>query len=97
MVEDFKIMITGGDDFADYRSLSAEVDKIIDAQKPDREIVIISGAAPGEEMLGERYAAERGLEVAEFFASLRETDYGTWLRLEEMSHFADACLCFWYG
>lgn len=27
MVEDFKIMITGGDDFADYRSLSAEVDK----------------------------------------------------------------------
>ena len=54
-------IVAGCRDFTDYGYLSRKLDAIISG-----EAVIFSGCANGCDLMGERYAAERGLPVRRF-------------------------------
>jgi hypothetical protein len=94
-MEEYKLMITGGKDFMDYLLLRRVADDLIAQKEEGHGIIIVSGADEGAAMLGERYAAEKGYEVAEFLATPAESDYQHYLREERMAKFADGCLLFW--
>ena len=61
MSEVFKVIIAGGRDFENYSYLKESLDRILpDVKEP---IVIVSGGASGADILGERYARDKGYEV----------------------------------
>lgn len=55
-----------------------------------KEIIIVSDLREGAGMLGERYAAEMGYEVAEF-------PYYDVSSMGKMFNYTDKFLCFWNG
>lgn len=93
----FKVIIAGGRDFEDYNMLKTNCDRILENKRNEGfRIIIISGTAKGADTLGERYAKEKGYEVLRFPADW--STYGKkagYIRNEEMSKHADACICFW--
>lgn len=91
----FRVIIAGSRDFNDYELLKRVADYLL--QNKDQ-VVIVSGAARGADLLGERYAKERGLEIARYEANWDL--YGKragYLRNEEMARNADALIAFWDG
>jgi len=88
----FYLVIAGGRDFKDYDRLAKKADSLL--RKVKRNIVIVSGRAPGADTLGEKYARSRGYEVAEFPADWKRDDRGNYdrragiKRNEQMADFA---------
>ena len=67
--KEIKVIIAGSRNFNDYAVLSGFCDKLLENKVKDGyKITIISGHARGADLLGERYAKEKGydLEVYEF-------------------------------
>lgn len=60
------VIIAGGRDFDNYELLRDTMDELLAEKKEEYTIIIVSGRARGADLLGERYAQERGYEVAEF-------------------------------
>lgn len=92
----FKVIIAGTRTFDDYQLLCRYVDfklsRIGDA------IEIISGGARGADVLGERYARERGYSLRVFPAEWdRFGRRAGYLRNVQMAEYADALLAFWDG
>ncbi len=54
------LIVAGSRDFCDYDLLKRTLDEII---KDPEEFTIVSGTAKGADMLGEKYAAERGISL----------------------------------
>lgn len=91
----FKVIIAGGRDFNDYELLKAKVNNIL-AGKDNIEIV--SGKAPGADTLGERYAKEYNLPIAEFPADWsRYGNHAGPIRNKLMAEYADCLIAFWDG
>lgn len=91
-----KLIVAGGRNFDNYSLLSNKLDKIL--EKTYEDIEIVSGKAKGADSLGERYAKDRGLKVAEFPADWNR--YGKsagYRRNSEMADYATHCVCFWDG
>lgn len=61
-----KIIIAGGRDFNDYDLLRSKMDLILKNVKEEK--IIISGGAKGADILGERYAIERGYPIHQYLA-----------------------------
>ena len=59
----YKVIVARCRDFADYELLKEKCDFYLQNKKPEN-IVIVSGHASGADALCERYAQERGLQVA---------------------------------
>jgi len=59
----FRVIIAGGRDFKNYDYLKECCDKALSNQT---DIVIVCGMAKGSDLMGYRYAKERGYEIAEF-------------------------------
>lgn len=59
-----RMIIAGSRDFQNYKLLCARLDEITAGIQG--EIEVISGNAPGADLLGERYARERGLRLRRF-------------------------------
>ena len=57
------IIIAGGRDFNDYETLRKACDYYLQNEK---HIEIVSGTAPGADLLGERYATEKGFPIKPF-------------------------------
>lgn len=55
-----RVIIAGCRDFDDYEGLKRSCDKLL---KDETNIEIISGAAPGADTLGEKYAKEKGFDL----------------------------------
>jgi hypothetical protein len=92
-----RLIIAGGRDFNDYELLKEKVDYIL-SNKPKDNIEIVSGTARGADILGERYAKEKGYKIMEFPAKWGQ--YGKsagYKRNEEMANYASHCVCFWDG
>ena len=91
----FKVIIAGGRDFDDYETLCRTCDFML--QRKD-DVEIVCGMARGADLLGKRYAGERGFRVAEFPA-----DWDThgksagFIRNRQMAEYADALIAFWDG
>ena len=88
-------IIAGGRDFTDYAIAEAALDRIFSRRKPDS---IICGMQRGADMLGDRYAKERGIPVQEFPADWDR--YGKAagpIRNREMAAIATHLVAFWDG
>ena len=90
-----KIIIAGSRDFDDYALLKEKLDK---AKAHFGTFEVVSGKARGADSLGERYARENDLPIAEFPA-----DWDThgksagYKRNADMADYADGCIVFWDG
>lgn len=92
----FKVIIAGTRDFNDYNLLKMKLDKILSNITDD--IVIVSGKARGADTLGEKYAKEKGYQIAEFPADWEKFGRSAgYKRNVQMAEYADACVCFWDG
>ncbi len=67
----FKVIIAGGRDFDNYEKLVEFCNKVL-INKNDIEVVC--GMAGGADLLGKRYAIEKGLKVNEFPADWNNID-----------------------
>jgi hypothetical protein len=90
-----KVIIAGGRDFNDYDKLRDVCDI---AFNNHTDIEIVSGLAKGADLLGERYAIERGHQVKRFPADWDKYGKGAGYRRNvEMADYAGALLAFWDG
>jgi hypothetical protein len=90
-----KVIVAGGRDFTDYALLASTMDWVL-AKYPDMEVV--SGLARGADLLGKKWAEERGLVVHEFPALWEvEGRSAGYRRNERMATNADALVAFWDG
>ena len=93
---DVRIVVAGSRKFHDYALLKERLDHLTkDLATPP---LIISGTASGADRLGERYAAERGLECLRMPADWNT--YGKsagYRRNQDMARHATHVVCFWDG
>jgi hypothetical protein len=66
-----RVIVAGSRDFDDYGLVRKTLDEIL-VNMPPSNTCIVSGTARGADMLGERYARERGYKVAPFPAKWRD-------------------------
>lgn len=92
----FKVIIAGTRNFNDYRMLCEYVDFKLSNIKDDIEIV--SGRCRGADLLGEKYAIERGYKLKTFPAEWSRYGMSAGVRRnKEMARYADALIVFWDG
>lgn len=97
-MEDFKVIIAGTRDFADYELLREKCDAILSNRRQNSNIVIVSGTARGADRLGERYARERGYQILRFPADWdRDGNSAGPIRNAKMADNANALIAFWDG
>jgi hypothetical protein len=90
-----KVIIAGGRDFDNYDLLREKCDNILQNQD---EVIIISGGAKGADLLGERYAKERGYSTEVFPARWEEHGKKAGpIRNQEMAINSNALIAFWDG
>jgi len=88
-----KVIIAGGRDFNDYTLLKEKCDYYLSNSE---DIEIVSGTAHGADMLGERYAAERGYLVRKFPADWdRYGKSAGYKRNMQMAMYGDTLIAFW--
>jgi predicted Rossmann fold nucleotide-binding protein DprA/Smf involved in DNA uptake len=95
-----RLIIAGSRTFADYELLQHSLDEFIGLHSlgdPHPGVVIISGMAKGADLLGLRYAAERGYTVEEFPADWSKGRSAGPQRNRDMANSANACIVFWDG
>lgn len=88
------LVVAGTRDFSDYKLLK----KIILKNYSLNDLTIVSGNCRGADMLGERFAAEYGLDIKRFPAEWDK--YGKYAdpkRNKDMAEFADEAIVFWNG
>lgn len=92
----FRVIIAGGRDFQDYAYLKQTMDHLL--VNITDEITVVCGEARGADLLGKRYAKERGYVVHSYPADWNT--YGKaagFVRNKEMAKNADALVAFWDG
>jgi hypothetical protein len=95
-----RIIVAGTRDFEDYELLKSSLDEFISfhfLQDPDSGVVIISGMAKGADLLGVRYAQEKGYPVEEFHPDWSKGRSAGPQRNSKMAKSANACIIFWDG
>lgn len=97
MKKNFNVIICGSRDFENYELLKEKCNNILSRKliDPDTKVVIVSGCARGADSLGERYAAEIGLEVLKYPADWDK--YGKkagYLRNKQMAEVSNAVIAF---
>lgn len=94
----FKVIIAGGREFSDYALLCESCDKFLCQKHQTHDIVVISGTARGADILGERYAHERGYAVEKYPADWnRDGKAAGPIRNAQMAKVADTLIAFWDG
>ena len=68
---DFIVIIAGTRGFDDYKLLKTKCDKILTKVSQTRNVIIRSGGAKGADLLGEKYAKERGFTLQQFIPEWR--------------------------
>lgn len=90
----FRVLVSGGTDFADFELLRRELDGYL---KGKGVTPIISGCARGAEQLAIRYAGAWGSPVLRFPSPWQETPAAARARYRHMLDKADAVVLFWDG
>ncbi len=89
-----KLIIAGTRTFSDYNLLRRKIDFYL-GDRADVEIV--SGGARGADLLGERYAVEKGFSIKRFPANWNLGKQAGYLRNKEMAEYATHTVLFWDG
>jgi len=95
----FRCVIAGSRTFNDYSTLAKKMDASLARQiKEGNAVTIISGTARGADLIGERYARDRGFQVERFPADWNRLGKAAgYRRNEEMAGVANAVVVFWDG
>jgi len=97
----FKIVVCGSRHFQNYpllRKAVGDTIALVRAERPNSQIVIVSGCARGADQLGERFAAENGLSVERFAANWARFGRGAGpKRNAEMAKVANLVIAFPVG
>jgi hypothetical protein len=90
-----RIIVAGSRDFNDYELLKEKLDR---AKDHFGIFEVVSGKARGADSLGERYARENDLPIAEFPADWdAHGKKAGFMRNADMADYADGCIVFWDG
>ena len=95
-----RLVIAGSRNFDDYDLLESTLNEFIEIHSigdPDPGVLIISGLAKGADLLGVRYAKQKGYKVEEFPANWKLGRGAGPKRNQEMAKSANACIVFWDG
>lgn len=95
---EFKLIVAGGRDFADYDLLSKVIIDLAHGEYADKAISIVSGMARGADTLGYLFACKHNVVVYQFPAEWDK--YGKqagYMRNKDMGLFAYGLLAFWNG
>ena len=94
----FRVIIAGGRYFNDYGMLYHYCDKILSEKKKTHEIIIVSGHAPGADLIGEQYARDRkyGCSIYPAMWSKYGKAAGP-MRNRQMAEQSQALIAFWNG
>ena len=93
-----KIVVAGTRNYNNYNEAKLYIDFCISELKKENEIIFLSGGCRGADMLGERYAKEKGYKVKRYPADWNK--YGKSagvIRNKEMANEGDCFICFWDG
>lgn len=92
-----KVIIAGCRDFEDYEFLKINVTlDFVNLFMQDNEITIVSGAAPGADKLGERFAKEHNLPLMRFPADWDKHGKAAGpIRNKTTAEYADRLIAFW--
>lgn len=91
----FKVIITGGKEFEDYGLLKRKCDYYLNNKIKNDDVIVVSGGEEGADMLGEKYAAERGLAVERYVPNWdRDGKSAGYKRNNIMADTGDACIAF---
>lgn len=91
-----KVIIAGGREFKDYKKLKKYMDFILMNIDKDK-LEIVSGGARGADLLGEKYAEEKGYPVKQFIPDWGIGKQAGYLRNWDMAKYADALVAFHDG
>ena len=95
---EYKVVIAGSRDFNDYPLLKKSCDTILTGKIITHKIIVISGGARGADLLGERYARERGYEIRRFIPDWNKDGRSAGIiRNRKMIDIADGLIAFWDG
>ena len=95
MDNSFKVIVAGGRDFDDYKTLCEVCDYMLSKQN---HVEIVSGAARGADKLGETYSKERDYWLTQFLAAWDTHGKAAgYIRNKQMAEYADALIAFWDG
>ena len=91
-----KVVIGGCRDYTDYISFKSCLDEIL--KNKSRDILIISGHCSGVDLMGEKYAEEKGFKVEIFLPEWRKFGRAAGpIRNKKMVMHADLVIAFWDG
>lgn len=92
-----KVIIAGSRGFNDYKLLETKLVHFLSRYSPE-DIEIVSGGARGADLLGERFAKEKGCEIKRFIPDWDNKGKSAgYIRNWEMANYSDACVLFWDG
>ncbi len=98
MNQPLKVIIAGSREFRDYQQLAERCDHFLYREVGKRPIEIVSGNARGADRLGEKYARERGFDLARFPAQWDKFGRSAgYKRNVQMAEYADALIAFPLG
>jgi len=98
MNQPLKVIIAGSRTFMDYEQLAERCDHFLSREVGKRPIQIVSGTARGADRLGEKYARERGFDLARFPAQWDKFGRSAgYKRNVQMAEYADALIAFPLG
>jgi hypothetical protein len=92
----YRVIIAGSRTFTDYDLLNKRASSLLLNKHPD--IAIVCGMARGADLLGKRFAEEKGYVVHEYHADWDGLGKSAgYRRNEDMAKNADALIAFWDG
>lgn len=95
-VSSFKVIVAGSRGINNYQLIKEKLDIIL--KNVEEDIEIVSGGARGVDLLGERYAEEKGHTIKQFIPDWDNLGKSAgYIRNAEMAVYADACVVFWDG
>lgn len=93
----FRVIVAGGRDFSDYQLMKNTLDHLLSNKQHD-EILVVCGGARGADLLGEKYALEKGYAIQHFLPDWEAFGkVAGFKRNVQMAENADALVAFWDG
>ena len=93
-----RIVIAGNREYNNYTQAKEELEACLLEIQNEYDIIVLSGGCRGADLIGERYAREKGYKVEKYPADWQK--YGRSAgpkRNEEMAKISDLVICFWDG
>ena len=95
-MKEFKLIVAGGRDFADYDLLSKVILDLAHGEYADYALSIVSGMARGADTLGYLFAVKHNVVTYKFPAEWDHFGKGAGMKRNcEMGLFSDGLLAFW--